>query len=153
MANIIVVVDKNRDSILCGYFGWGGRTLYVAEHYMAELNNHLRGALPLSSRSFEGVICKWADLPAHPWACDSSLEPEPGRLKAQPQSDQWLPNIRGSGAKPPSGFLDDAPLLFSIALWSRPSGARVEGGVGAALQSCFMDASCHVASRDSRATA
>ena len=37
MANIIVVVDKNRDSILCGYLWWGGRSLYVAELYMAEL--------------------------------------------------------------------------------------------------------------------
>jgi hypothetical protein len=37
MADIIVVVDKNRDSVLCGCFGWGGRELYVAENYMAEL--------------------------------------------------------------------------------------------------------------------
>ena len=38
MANLVVVVDKNDDSMLCGRVGWGGRSLYVAEHYMGELS-------------------------------------------------------------------------------------------------------------------
>jgi hypothetical protein len=38
VANIIVVVDKTLDFVLCGCFGWGGRKVYVAEKYMAELS-------------------------------------------------------------------------------------------------------------------
>jgi hypothetical protein len=37
VANIIVIVGNNRDSTLRGCFGWGGRKLYVAGKYMAEL--------------------------------------------------------------------------------------------------------------------
>ena len=37
MANIIVVVDYNHDSILCGCFREGGQEPYVRGKYMAEL--------------------------------------------------------------------------------------------------------------------
>jgi hypothetical protein len=43
VANIIVVVGNNRDSTLRGCFGWGGRKLYVAGKYMAELSGKLIG--------------------------------------------------------------------------------------------------------------
>jgi hypothetical protein len=41
VANIIVIVGNNRDSTLRGCFGWGGRKLYVAGKYMAELTRLL----------------------------------------------------------------------------------------------------------------
>ena len=64
MANIIVVVDNNRDSTLRGCFGWGGRKLYVAGKYMAELTDY--GSL-INWRTFSEVgvyrlgakILKW----------------------------------------------------------------------------------------------
>lgn len=38
VAVVIVVVDKNRDSILYEDLGWGSRSLHVADHYyIAEL--------------------------------------------------------------------------------------------------------------------
>jgi hypothetical protein len=37
MANLIVVVNESHNSVVGGCFGWGGRSLYVAEHFMAEL--------------------------------------------------------------------------------------------------------------------
>jgi len=38
VANIIVVVDGNRGSKLSNALWWGGRSLYPADHYMAELS-------------------------------------------------------------------------------------------------------------------
>ena len=58
MANIIVV-DKNLDFVLCGCFGWGGRKVYVAEKYMAELTAQFNVSHLLQA-DFYPDVCKQA---------------------------------------------------------------------------------------------
>ena len=123
MANIIVIVGNNRDSIPCSCFGWGARELYVRGKYMPELRG--KGCEILIKdlfRNDDGASYIFSEIVAEAWP------KKPSRLISYNLSCVCvllLSSCSDSSVDYPSGSVP-------------PSRKAWEGGVGTFSRSCTL---------------